>query len=73
MARIRTDKELMKETRKLFEFTQEEMAKEIGYASRMAVKDIESGRRRLSGPARRLLEELHMKARLRAAEETKKK
>lgn len=68
MARIRSDKEIMKETRKLMELTQEEMAKELGYASRMAVKDVESGRKRLSGPARKLLESLHINARQKANE-----
>lgn len=68
MAVIKSDKELMRETRKLMGLTQDEMAEECGYASRMGIRDIESGRRKLSGPARRLIEELHLKARFKAAE-----
>ena len=61
MAKIASDKELMKETRKKMGLTQEQMAEEMGYATRHPVLDVEAGRKRLSGPARKLLEELKKK------------
>lgn len=51
-----TDAELMYHIRKKLYLNQTEMAKEVGYNSQDAISKIETGDRKLSGPARRCLE-----------------
>ena len=61
-----TDAQLMKRTRSKLgkgrPLSQVKMAERCGYASRERISEIENGVRNLSGPARKLLEELLGKA-----------
>lgn len=52
------DAKLMKKVRSALKLTQDQMAERMGYSSRIRIADIERGHRQLSGPARKLLEQL---------------
>jgi len=56
------DAELMKTLRSQLGLTQSQMAERCGYGSQTRISDIETGKENLSGPARKLLEELKEKA-----------
>ena len=56
------DKELLRQTRQNYGISQVEMASRMGYSTKYAVLDVEKGRKKLSGPARKLLEILYKRS-----------
>lgn len=50
-----TDAQRMCEVRQRLGLTQEGMAKEMGYGTRIAIAEVEAGTKKMSGPARKLL------------------
>lgn len=50
------DAQYLKSIRKALHLTQAEMAQKLGYSGQVSVSNIETGKRELSGPARKCLE-----------------